>query len=129
MAGLTQHEGSALAVLDTFKLMIGWFITKNDFINFVNKSDDQFHDLNVEKITDFYFKNVKTSDSYTNKWKIFDFYGDILIKCPTYLFAKRYAEQSTPETNVYFYELTHKMRDRIPLIDPGIYHTADLDQG
>ena len=53
--------------------------------------------------------------------------GDIGLKCPTYLFAKQYAEHSTPQTNVFFYELTYEGNDFGPSLDLGIFHGADLE--
>ena len=60
------------------------------------------------------------------KHKIWDFFGDLVIKCPTYLFAKRYAEQSSHDSNVYFYEFTHSLKQLIPGVDLGVYHGSDL---
>ena len=67
------------------------------------------------------------NDSDAIKWKLSDFVGDLMMKCPTYHFAKRYAEQSSDETNVFFYELTHKASDMIKGLDLGIYHGADIE--
>ena len=103
MAGITKDEGSMLSLLFSPDILTK-YMTKEDFIKSVEMSKKlYFHDLNVKNITDFYLNNVNTNDSNAVKWKIWDFTGDVLIKCPTYLFAKRYAEHSSTETNVFFY--------------------------
>ena len=70
---------------------------------------------------------MNTNDSNAVKSKVWDFLGDLIAKCPTYLFAKRYAEHSSTQTNVYFYELTHILKQIKPGLDLGIYHSADND--
>ena len=40
---------------------------------------------------------------------------------------KRYAEQLSPETGVYFYQLSHIMKEFIAGHDLGVHHSADLD--
>ena len=68
---------------------------------------------------------MTTKDSNAYKWKIYDFYGDILIKCPTYLFAKQYALRSHRSDHVFFYELTYTC-DKAKANDFGVAHGADL---
>ena len=83
----------------------------------VNKD---FHNIDVENITEFYLRNVSPNDSEAIKSRISDFFGDLLMKCPTYLFAKRYAEHSSDKTKVFFYELTHASGSE------AVYHAADV---
>ena len=73
--------------------------------------------MNVENITEFYLKNTDINDSNAIKSKLLTFSVIFPSNCPTYLFAKRYAEHSLPETNVYFYQLTHIMKNFIPFVD------------
>ena len=128
MAGVTKDEGSILVPLISEDVLSFFeYQTKESFVEFVKKSNDMFHDLNAENITEFYLKNTDIKDSNAVKWKIIDFFGDLIAICPTYFFAKRYAEHSLPETNVYFYQLTHIMRNIIPLVDLGVYHTAEIE--
>ena len=132
MAGVNKDEGSLLFIsmsktfidmsLNIFKTQ-----TKESFTEFVNSMNKIYHNLNGNNITEFYLNNVKNSDSYSIKWKLFDFTGDVIITCPTYHFAKRYAELSSPETNIYFYQLNHIMRNIIPFTDIGVYHLAELE--
>ena len=55
----------------------------------------------------FYTENVDKKNSLALKMAFFDFLGDILLKCPTYSFAKRFA-QITPMAKTYFYEWTYQ---------------------
>ena len=122
MAGVNKDEGS---ILVPRALMKHSTFTKQDFIKFVYTIDFAlFHNIDVDNVTQFYLSDVNDNDSETIKWKFYDFFGDILIKCPTYLFAKRYAEHSSDKTKLYFYELTHafNLTDK----DLGIFHGAEL---
>ena len=125
MAGVTKDEGSPLAS------MIGRLsyktLTKEDFKNFVLKINGFFHSLNVESVVDYYLNNTDLNDSDAIKWKINDIFGDILLKCPTYLFAKQYAEHSSEETGVYFYGLTHTSKGEAMEEYMGIFHGSDID--
>ena len=126
MAGVTKDEGSILAFLN-FPNLFNKTITEEDFEEFIDKLNPQFHNLNAKQIKDFYLKNVNKNSSDAIKWKMYDLYGDLLLKCPTYLFAKRYAERSSNETNVFFYELTHQAKGAAYEHEFGVYHGADID--
>ena len=125
MAGVTKDEGSTLSVL--IEDLSNRHLTKEDFLTFINKTDRMFHDLNVENLETFYLRKTNLNDSDAIKWKAFDFFSDLSIKCPTYLFAKQYAERSSSKTNVFFYELTHS--DLGPKVEKqlGIIHASDID--
>ena len=124
LIGVTRDEGSMFSMVIAHKMFAE--PTKEDFIELIEKSDNYFHNLNVEKVLDFYLNTVNTSDVNVVKLKTWDFLGDIVVKCPAYFFAKRYAEQSSPETNVFFYEFNHTLREFIPGVDMGVHHGADL---
>ena len=125
IAGITKDEGSNMASL-YFEDPLKNF-TKDDFIEFVKLTSSTFPNMNLDQVTGFYLKNTNLNDSDAIKWKIFDFYGDILIKCPTYMFAKRYAEQSVPETNVFFYELTYTTNEIYNGQNMGVRHGAEIE--
>ena len=100
--------------------------TKKDFVNFVRSESHRLHGVSVQNVTEYYLKNVNTSDSEAIKFKIWDFFGDIFIKCPTYLFAKTYAKKSTDKTNVYFYEWTHTKGTAEQEKETGVPHASDV---
>ena len=104
-------------------------VTIEAFKQYVRKSDEMFHGLDVEKVSQFYLKNTTTESD--RRWAAYDFYGDLLIKCPTYLFGQQMARNVKSGRNVYFYELTYEG----PLITKvmgcdeksmGICHEQDL---
>ena len=75
-------------------------------------------------MVNFYLKNTDLKNSSAIKWRIYDFIGDVMFKCPTYSFTKRYAEQSGEENNVFFYELTHSAKPADYQQKMGISHDA-----
>lgn len=103
-------------------------ITAQDFYIFIDKvkpgQSPLLDDINATKVVDFYLKNTDPNDSAAIRWRIYDFIGDIVFKCPTYLFAKRYAEQSPPENKIFFYELTHSAKPPEYQEQMGISHDA-----
>ena len=106
IAGITQDEGTSFVASLTPQIF-SKNVTKDDFVAFVKLVNDDFHNMNLDQVTAFYLNNTNLNNSDAIKSKIFDFYGDVVVKCPAYRFAKRYAELSNPGTNVFFYELTY----------------------
>ena len=122
MAGITKDEGSVFLTLPGF---LSPNITKADFDKFANLlANPMFHNIDVEKVTEFYLNNTNMNDLNAIKWRISDFFGDLAIKCPVYLFAKRYAELSSDKTNVFLYELTHNPDNEG--LKRGVRHGADV---
>ena len=105
MAGVNRNEGSLLAFF-VFPTIIG-NLTEKDFKKLVSVTKSMFHNVNEERVFDFYTKNADKNDSLVLRKAFYDYYGDILLKCPTYLFAKSFAEK-TPHRKTYFYELTYQ---------------------
>ena len=127
MAGVTKNEGSLLA-LTQMPSLFNKTLTEEDFKQFIGiVNTNMFHNLNATKIIDYYLKNVDKKSSDAIKWRIIDFYGHLLIQCPTYLFAKEYAERSSNGTNVFFYELTHTSKSAALVKKFGVDHGAELD--
>ncbi|XP_054165691.1 acylcarnitine hydrolase-like [Oppia nitens] len=88
-----------------------------------------FHNLNATSIADIYVANK--TDSHDLEWIVYDLYGDLLMNCPTYLFAKNYALNTgaNKHSNVYFYEQTYRRaygKDD-PMARFGVTHGADID--
>ena len=127
IGGVVQNEGSTLATMvlpDIEKINM----TEKTFMSGVNASKAFFHGLNETKISEFYLKNVNTSDPNAVKHAFYAFFGDLVITCPTYHFAKQYATHSP--LNVYFYELTYETKQMVQLgcgTDMSICHGADIE--
>ncbi|CAG2166539.1 unnamed protein product, partial [Oppiella nova] len=122
IAGVTRNEGSYLA-----QKFVKY--TPEVFAQIVRKMNDYFHELNVEEVVDHYLKDVDKSSSDAIRWRYYDLFGDLLMTCPTYLFARHLAEQSV-HRNVYFYELTYQSDGRLGGCDEktmGICHGSELE--
>ena len=119
IAGVTKTEGSLASNLKPNP-------TKKDFVDFVRAQTYRLNGMNVDKVTEYYLRNVTTSDSEAIKFKIWDFFGDIIMKCPTYLLAKTYAKKSGNKSNVYFYEWTHTKGSAESEKKNGVPHATDV---
>ncbi|XP_054165693.1 cholinesterase-like [Oppia nitens] len=105
MAGVAKHEGSIL-LFSTMGGHIPGNLTRDDFIGFAQGIDSVFHNLNATAIAEVYVGNK--TDSNDLLWAEFELFGDLMITCPTYQFAKNYAKHTSAEhSNVYFYEITY----------------------
>ncbi|XP_054165694.1 cholinesterase-like [Oppia nitens] len=126
LAGVAPHEGSAL-------LNAGKELPHNqtaiNFQGLLLSMNSTFHLNDFKKITDFYLAN-KTK-SHDIEWAMYDLYGDLLITCPTYLFAKNYSllSSSTGSNNVYFYEITYQRETNAlgAVKQLNVTHGADVD--
>ena len=123
MIGVTKDEGAILAHL--FYPESDKVATKQSFVNMVKKTKDP--ELNAQNITDYYLKNVDLTNRTDVLWAYYNFYGDVHEVCPTYFFAKRFAEESA-DRDVYFYQWTHTG----PLTRPGckgfgVCHGSELE--
>ncbi|CAG2182069.1 unnamed protein product [Oppiella nova] len=110
IAGVTRNEGSLLS--NWFYPELHGNFTEQEFRDLVQESDFLFHGIPVQNVTDYYLRNVNTSDSQALKHAFYNYFGDILMKCPTYLFAKQFAiNAKNTSHNVYYYELTYQAQD------------------
>ena len=100
------------------------FLTEDDFKSFVYRENAIYHNMDIDNVTKFYLNGVDLHDPEAVKWSLYRFYGDIVHTCPTYLFAKRYAQHQTDRSKLFFYELTKAM-DGTPK-ELGAYHSAEL---
>ncbi|CAG2101805.1 unnamed protein product [Medioppia subpectinata] len=107
LSGIVQNEGTSLAQMVAPGIQ-NMTITVEKFAELVNASKALFYGLNKTTITEFYVKHVNNSDPQAMRQAYYDYYGDLLIKCPTYLFAKKYQELSAGKSNAHFYELTYQ---------------------
>ena len=105
IAGVNKDEGSLLSLM--FDLSLPFTnLDRQHFTKFVNKLDEKVHNLDAKNITDFYLRDVDPDDSKEIRWRIYDFFGDLINKCPTYKFAKLYAKH-TDKSKVFFYQMTY----------------------
>jgi carboxylesterase type B len=116
IAGCNHDEGSNLAPKHSGNY------TEQVFTEMVEKADNMFHGLDVQKVKDFYLKSVNKTDPKAIEWAFKQFYGDVFMKCPTYLFAKQLSQQSV-HRNVYFYELTYQTTGNTC---QGVCHGSEL---
>ena len=125
MAGVTETEGSLLAKI--FMSKSSQIHTESDFKDVINQTNSLSHNLDVEKVTEFYLRNVNKSDSGAIQWAFNEFFGDISMTCPTYHFAKNYAKYSQ-NSNVFFYEITYQQYSNYfeKFGFKGVNHGADL---
>ncbi|CAG2173268.1 unnamed protein product, partial [Oppiella nova] len=107
IAGINSNEGSILSAkhLPPFDETM----TIDHFKHGVQVADKMFHGLDVQKVVDYYLKGIDTNNSSAVRRAFYEFYGDIQMKYPTYLFAKLFAINTQKSgKNVYFYELTYQ---------------------
>ena len=101
MAGVMANEGRGLAP----DQIVPKFKTRDDLKHLIQTL--HFPRLNADEIADFYLKRqTNRNSSSALKWAYYDFFGDIYIACPTYEFAKHFA-QFSPKKNVFFYKWTY----------------------
>ncbi|CAG2100638.1 unnamed protein product [Medioppia subpectinata] len=106
IAGITSNEGSVLSRM--FIPPDKKVFTLDDFTAAVKSSDAMFHGIDVQKVVDNYLKYVDTSSTPALKRAFYEYFGDLWIKYPTYLFARQMATTVGNRHNIYFYELTHQ---------------------
>ncbi|CAG2110215.1 unnamed protein product [Medioppia subpectinata] len=129
IAGIVRNEGSALtgsAIKDPDHMTIA------DFYNGMKAFDALgYHNLNVTKVADHYLKGVNTSSPAALLQSFSSLAGDLTIGCPTYLFAKRFAQTVKESQRVYFYELLYASKwfanySGCDISTMGICHGMDI---
>ena len=103
MAGVMQNEGSTLAPHPGAEQLK----TVEDFKALVKMT--AFPAVDFEKVTEFYLKGVDTHNPKHLTKAFYDFFGDVCLTCPTYHFAKQFAQNTA--TNTFFYEWTYISSD------------------
>ncbi len=126
MAGVTRDEGTLLSY-GTFPIMRKTF-NKTDILHLMNSLIHP--SIYTETAPKFYLSNTDPNNETALRQSFSQFYGEMHIICPTYLFAKLFAENS-PKEKVYFYSLTYQ-RNNSKLFGcdtewMGVCHAADLE--
>ena len=121
-----KNEGSVLAHL--FEPKSEHMKSSEEFLD--NAKAIGFPGLNFPKITEYYLKNADKNSTEALKQAFYEFFGDLVIKCPTYFFVKQFAEYS-PKSKAYFYEWTHPSHLIGPLLgctkDMGVCHASEIE--
>ncbi|CAG2120259.1 unnamed protein product, partial [Medioppia subpectinata] len=122
--GVSRNEGSYLSPKPDKQ----W--SEAVFDELLANSQNQFHGLDLQAVKHYYLGRVANrSDPAAIRTAFYDYYGDVYITCPTYLFAQQLAKQSAPARSVYFYELTYQGDRVLGGCDPvtmGICHGSEL---
>ncbi len=126
MAGVTRDEGTLLAYL--YFPIIQKTFNKTEIIDLMKSVIHP--SIYTETAPKFYLSNIDPNNEIALRLSFSQFFGDLIITCPTYLFAKQFAEYS-PKEKVHFYELTY-VRNNSKLFGcdtewMGVCHGADLE--
>ncbi|CAG2106965.1 unnamed protein product [Medioppia subpectinata] len=125
MAGLTRDEGHMLAVALYPQLRAQNFDV-NAFKQLVSALNPVYHNIDPDKVVAHYLRDIDTGNPGALIRAFGRLYGDLLLDCPTYLFAKRWAVRS--ENAVYFYRFSFQSRgfEMFGCDDNTICHGADI---
>ncbi|CAG2172870.1 unnamed protein product [Oppiella nova] len=99
MVGVTKDEGPLLAVM-LFPEMRAPGLTVETFKNVVNRLYDEYRNIDVEEVSDYYLKSIDTTNESQMKGALSALYGDLVFTCATYHFAKQFAK-SGQNSNFY----------------------------
>ena len=125
-----RNEGSPLAHI--FFPESEHMKSAEEFKEIVETIDNPLHypELNAEKVSEFYLEGVDTNSTEALKLAFYDFFGDLIITCPTYHFAKQFA-QSSPKRDALFYEWTYPSKLIQSTVgctkDMGVCHASELE--
>ena len=99
--------------------------TKQSFYELTEQIDKDLHNIDVNKVSDFYIKQIDAKDINELRRAFGALYGDSFLTCPTYMFAKNMAKSGQ---NVYFYLWTYssKWMARFGCDEQIICHGADI---
>ncbi|CAG2116643.1 unnamed protein product, partial [Medioppia subpectinata] len=122
MVGLMRNEGSSL-----INTLVKPNQTLKDYQDFVALIDTIYHNFDIKRVEEFYLKqSIDANNSNAILWAEYDMFGDVRISCPTYRFAKAYA-QLGGAGGVYFYEQTYQRKSFLDEKVYGVTHQADVD--
>ena len=102
-------------------------LTLDECKTIVNKTVKIYHVLDIERLFKYYLKNVDQNNMTALRWKLYEYIGDLCIKCLTYYFTKLFSQHSANKTNVYLFELTHSAYEGRWGFDWGIHHGSDFE--
>ncbi|XP_054166221.1 cholinesterase 1-like [Oppia nitens] len=103
MAGSTRDEGPAISAV-TFPDIILPDMSIEKFGQLLERMNDQHHDFDIDKIIKHYTSDIDTFNHTVNRRRFTDIYGDVLMRCPTYTFAKHLAMNGE---RVYYYDFNY----------------------
>ncbi|CAG2112822.1 unnamed protein product, partial [Medioppia subpectinata] len=121
MAGVVKDEGPLLTRA-LFPEM-----TEQLFHKVVRDLSREYHNIDVNEVCDHYLKGVHKTNSSQLKAAFNELFGDLVITCPTYHFAKRLA---TNGHKLYFYRFNcqSKQFSNLSACESGVVcHGADID--
>lgn len=124
IAGGTRNEGSLLTPGDSKGTL-----SVDKWKQLAEQVQNHFPHIDLDKTEQKYLANVNQTDSQALRWAFYDLYGDLLINCPAYLFARQVAKHSKAR-NVYFYQQTYQSGGHLQGCDEktmGICHGSDLE--
>ncbi|CAG2112560.1 unnamed protein product, partial [Medioppia subpectinata] len=114
MAGVVKDEGPLLTH-GLFPEMRSE-MTAQLFYKVVRDLSREYHNIDVNEVCDYYLKGVHKTNSSQLKAAFNELYGDLVITCPTYYFAKRLATSG------------RKQRSNVAVCKGGLVcHGADVD--
>ncbi|CAG2121569.1 unnamed protein product, partial [Medioppia subpectinata] len=90
MTGATKDEGLSLAMMLYPEMSTD--MTEHQLRELVIRLSDEYRNINVDKVCDHYLKGVDKTNSLQLKAAFSALYGDLVMTCPTYLFAKNVAK-------------------------------------
>ncbi|CAG2103294.1 unnamed protein product [Medioppia subpectinata] len=111
LAGVNRNEGSSLAYGGFAELHHN--ITDQIFDQLVTRTNNSYHGLDLQSIRRHYLKDNDNKNHTSDELRkgFYDFFGDLHVKCCTYLMAKEYAKhQDKNKHHVYMYELTYQSK-------------------
>ncbi|CAG2119250.1 unnamed protein product, partial [Medioppia subpectinata] len=129
MAGIATNEGS---ILSRGLLPTDGPMTVADFMASVKLADAMLHGLDCQRVADHYLSGVDTGSPTALRRAFNDFFGDLFMKYPTFVFARQMAATNGANCRgVYFYELTYQAPSVAQLYkcddpDSGIGHAMEV---
>ncbi|XP_054158968.1 cholinesterase 1-like, partial [Oppia nitens] len=139
IAGSTKDEGPLLAIM-LYPILMNPEFNVTGLTNLVAEINGQmFNNIDVRKVVDYYLLGVDDrTDPVQLRLAFSQLYGDLLITCPTYRFAREFAANSNPSDNntVWYYRWNHPMYTAVNgqeldmkmfgLPDDSVLHGADM---
>ena len=127
---MATNEGSLFGAI--FGLLPTGNTTLDDIKKAIKTADDVYHNLDVHKLEEFYLKNVDKTSPLALREAFSDLLGDLMLKCPTYHFAKQFATSVQNKHQVYFYQVTYMSKTfakaaHCDMPGMGICHCAEAE--
>ncbi|XP_054158965.1 cholinesterase 1-like, partial [Oppia nitens] len=123
IAGATKDEGPMLAIL-LYPILMNPEFNVTGLTNLVAEINDQlFRNVDVRKAVDYYLQGVDDrTDPVQLRLAFSQLYGDLLITCPAYRFARLFAANNSPSdnnnNNVWYYRWNYAPTGGPQFMDP-----------